>query len=162
MLGLLYSKSVFSPLLNWQSRLWAGSLFQELNMEIISAVRLLISRYWLLLECESSQSSHDKTALKRTATAKRVWACIHPPNPSQSSPWSLDSIHDIFTLSLSRSFLSDSSSLISLQTPVRKKITLSFLLFLIFLPSVVNWISYIFISAYTYFSSQSFLTGYLI
>lgn len=104
MLGLLYSKSVFSPLLNWQSRLWAGSLFQELNMEIISAVRLLISRYWLLLECESSQSSHDKTALKRTATAKRVWACIHPPNPPQSSPWSLDSINDIFTLSLSRSF----------------------------------------------------------
>lgn len=104
MLVLLYSKSVFSPLLNWQSRLWAGSLFQELNMEIISAVRLLISRHWRLLECESSQSSHDKTALKRTAIAKRVWACIHPPNPSQSSPWSLDSIHDIFTLSLSRSF----------------------------------------------------------
>lgn len=160
MLGLLYSKSVFSPLLNWQSRLWAGSLFQELNMEIISAVRLLISRYWLLLECESSQSSHDKTALKRTATAKRVWACIHPPNPelslvSRQHTWYFHS----FSLQV---FLSDCSSLISLQTPVRKKITLSFLLFLIFLPSVVNWISYIFISAYTYFSSQSFLTGYLI
>lgn len=153
MLVLLYSKSVFSPLLNWQSRLWAGSLFQELNMEIISAVGLLISRYCLLLECESSQSSHDKTALKRTAITSRVWACIYPPNPPQSSHWSLSyPANSITCWAITRQHTWHFHSF-SLQV---------FFLFLIFLPSVVNWICYIFISAYTYFSSQSFLTGYLI
>ena len=33
--------------------------------------------------------SHVETALKRTGIASRIWTCAHPPDPFQSSPWSL-------------------------------------------------------------------------
>ena len=76
----LWSVEVFVQQLHCPQSLWLSST--EVNSSISSCQTIDLKE----LSAAGNILSHDETVLKGAAIDSRVWTCVHPPDPLQSSP----------------------------------------------------------------------------